>query len=282
MRAAVERKKLAAAGREAGEKKEGEREVKEGESLLDHLINYTEDETVLRDEILNILLAGRDTTTNSITFAIYMLSEHPSILQRLRQEVLDVVGETRRPTFEDMKDMKYLRAVINETLRLYPAVPFNARMTNKPVVLPGKYGNQPFYLPEGGRTAYSVFLMHRRKDLWGPDADEFDPDRFLDERLKKYLTPNPFIFLPFNAGPRICLGQQFAYHETSFFLIRLLQQFSSITHVADAQPPASRPPSTWAGAEGTKGRDKLRLKTYLTMSARGGCWVVLGEAGRDE
>ena len=50
--------------------------------------------------------------------------------------------------------------------------------------------------------------MHRRKDLWGPDAEEFDPDRFLDERLHKYLTPNPFIFLPFNGGPRICLGQQ--------------------------------------------------------------------------
>ena len=55
---------------------------------------------------------------------------------------------------------------------------------------------------------YSVFFMHRRKDLWGPDAEEFDPDRFLDERVKTYLTPNPFIFLPFNAGPRICLGQQ--------------------------------------------------------------------------
>ena len=50
--------------------------------------------------------------------------------------------------------------------------------------------------------------MHRRTDLWGPDALEFDPDRFLDDRLHKYLTPNPFIFLPFNAGPRICLGQQ--------------------------------------------------------------------------
>ena len=61
-------------------------------------------------------------TTNSITFAIYMLAENPQILARLRQEILETVGETRRPTFDDMKDMKYLRAVINETLRLYPAV----------------------------------------------------------------------------------------------------------------------------------------------------------------
>ena len=82
-------------------------------------------------------------------------------------------------------------------------------------------------LVDFSRSLYTVFLMHRRTDLWGPDGDfytrrigflstnqnpplalEFYPDRFLDERLHKYLTPNPFIFLPFNAGPRICLGQQ--------------------------------------------------------------------------
>lgn len=84
---------------------------------------------------------------------------------------------------------------------------------------------KPFYVPPKTRILVSVIGMHRRKDLWGPDgkdylpirssvtyiffsALEFDPDRFLDERLHKYLTPRPFIFLPFNAGPRICLGQQ--------------------------------------------------------------------------
>ncbi|KAH9483141.1 Cytochrome P450 monooxygenase 75 [Psilocybe cubensis] len=287
LRAAVERKRAAvAAGDEKGVGENGEkvaltadREVKDGESLLDHLINYTEDETVLRDEILNILLAGRDTTTNSITYAVYMLAEHPTVLHRLRAEILDKVGPTRRPTFEQVKEMRYLRAVINETLRLYPAVPFNIRSTAHPVILPGKYGNKPFYLPAGSKVPYSVLLMHRRKDLWGPDADVFDPDRFLDERLKKYVTPNPFIFLPFNAGPRICLGQQFAYHETSFFLIRLLQQFSNITHAYDAQPPASRPPADWlAGSEGPKGRDRIRMKSYMTMSVLGGCWVRMEEA----
>ncbi|CAA7268977.1 unnamed protein product [Cyclocybe aegerita] len=279
LRAAVERKRESADSSQEKKRLDGNREVKEGESLLDHLINYTEDETVLRDETLNILLAGRDTTANTITFAVYMLAEHPEIFRRLRQEILEKVGESRRPTFEDMKDMKYLRAFINETLRFYPAVPFNVRTTTQPVVLPGKYGGPPLYIPANTKNAYSVFMMHRRDDLWGPDADDFDPDRFLDERLKKYLTPNPFIFLPFNAGPRICLGQQFAYHETSFFLIRLLQQFSGIEHIVEAQPPASRPPASWKGAEGTKGRDNVRLKTYLTMAARDGCWVRLKEAG---
>ncbi|KIM42776.1 hypothetical protein M413DRAFT_444437 [Hebeloma cylindrosporum] len=266
MRAAVTKKQAQRGDTKQQAVLEKDREVKDGESLLEHLINYTEDETVLRDEILNILLAGRDTTTNSITFAIYMLAENPHILKRLRQEILDTVGETRRPTFDDMKDMN----------------PFNIRTTSKPVILPGKYGGPPLYIPAHTKSPYSVFMMHRRKDLWGPDANIFDPDRFLDERLRKYLTPNPFIFLPFNAAPRICLGQQLAYHETSFFLIRLLQQFSSISHIYDAQPPESRPPAEWMGAEGTKGRDKIRIKTYMTMSVMGGCWVKLEEANPAE
>ncbi|KAJ2930675.1 hypothetical protein H1R20_g6407, partial [Candolleomyces eurysporus] len=277
--AAVQRKREAAAEQEDVEMKgKSEGEVLENESLLDHLINYTDDENVLRDETLNILLAGRDTTTNSITYALYMLSKHPDVLQKLRQEVLEKVGESRRPTFEDMKDMKYLRAVINETLRLYPAVPFNIRSSNQPVVLPGKNGSPPRYIPARTKVGYSVFLMHRRHDLWGPDADKFDPDRFLDDRVKTYITPNPFIFLPFNAGPRICLGQQFAYHETSFFLIRLLQQFTNLKHVPEAQPTSSLPPPEWKLASGTKGTDDFRIKSYLTMSAMGGCWLSMEEA----
>ena len=109
-------------------------------------------------------------------------------------------------------------------------------------------------------------------------ALEFDPERFLDERHKKCVGKNPFIFIPFNAGPRICLGQQFAYHEVSFFLIRLLQQFSSITHDLVAQPPEHRPPAAWKGSDGPKGRDKIRMKTTVTMSAEGGCWMRMEEA----
>ncbi|KAF8350986.1 cytochrome P450 [Amanita rubescens] len=259
----------------------GDREVKEGETLLDHLINYTDDQIVLRDETLNILLAGRDTTANTITYAAYLLAEHPKVLEQLRKEVLETVGETRRPTYDDVKNMKYMRAVINETLRLFPAVPFNMRATTTATVWPSKDGERPFYIPANTKTPYSVFLMHRRKDLWGPDAESFDPDRFLDDRQRKYLTPNPFIFLPFNAGPRICLGQQFAYNETSFFLIRLLQQFSSITLVPDAQPPEARPPKEWAVCPGRKGEEKVRIKTYLTMSVLGGLWVKLEEAKND-
>lgn len=109
-------------------------------------------------------------------------------------------------------------------------------------------------------------------------ADEFDPDRFLDERLHKYLTPKPFIFLPFNAGPRICLGQQFAYNEMSFMLIRLLQSFSSITLHPEAQHPDTLPPADWAHAEGRKSRERFWPKVHLTIYAHGGLWVRMTEA----
>lgn len=112
---------------------------------------------------------------------------------------------------------------------------------------------------------YSVFAMQRRTDLWGPDAEEFDPDRFIDHRVKEYLTKNPFIFLPFNAGPRICLGQQFAYNEVSCMLIKLLQTFSSFSFAKDAQPSWSHPPAAWKEAEGRKATEEFFPKSHLTM-----------------
>jgi len=123
--------------------------------------------------------------------------------------------------------------------------------------------------------------MHRRTDYWGPDANEFDPDRFLDGRVAKYLAPNPFIFLPFNAGPRICLGQQFAYNEMSFFLIRLVQNFSAMELVPGAQPPGSLPPKEWAGAPGRKGIERFRPAMHLTLYVKGGLWLNMTEAEHD-
>jgi len=96
------------------------------------------DPVILRDEIMNLAVAGRDTTASILTFTVYMLSQHPDILRRLREEILIKIGSSRRPTYDDFRDMKYLRAVLNgalskscqnfpltamvETLRLYPPV----------------------------------------------------------------------------------------------------------------------------------------------------------------
>ncbi|GJJ08896.1 hypothetical protein Clacol_003116 [Clathrus columnatus] len=273
---AIENKKPKSKGGDAqAEKLEGP------ETLLSHLVQETDDIDIIRDEVINIMLAGRDTTASTLTFILYCLSQHPDILATLRHEILTKIG-LNRPTFDDLKECKYLRAVINETLRLYPPVPFNVRTSINSVTLNAKDGGKPYYVPANCSVSYSVFIMHRRKDLWGPDALEYDPNRFLDERVHKvYLTPNPFIFLPFNAvktndilqGPRICLGQQFAYNETSFVLVRLLQAFDTITLDVDAQPSDSKPSPEWKGRPGVPRDEKIWMKAHLTLYAYKGLWL---------
>ena len=102
-------------------------------------------------------------------------------------------------------------------------------------------------------------------------ALKFDPDRFLDERLHKYLMPNPFIFCPFNAGPRICIGQQFAYHEATFFLVRLMQRFTGFRL---DQETNNKPPAEWATGDGTQPMEKIHPLSYLTMCVKA-CTILL-------
>ncbi|KAJ7580158.1 cytochrome P450 [Mycena floridula] len=247
----------------------------EADTFIDQLVNHTQDVQVIQDELINILVASRDTTAALLTFTIYMLAEHPEMAKRLRQEILAQMGPTRQPTFDDIKAMKYLRAFLNETLRLYPPVPINSRTSKHQTTLPNPDGSLLF-VPAKTRVIYMPFWIHRREDLWGPDALLFDPDRFLDERLHKYLVPNPFIYIPFHAGPRICLGQQFAYNEASFFLVRLLQSFSGFKLAPEAQAPGSLPPAEWEPSPGTtKGTEKVMLKTTFTLAVQDGMWVKL-------
>lgn len=164
--------------------------------------------------------------------------------------------------------MRYLRAVLNEVLRIWPPVPFNGRTSCEDVLWPAQQpGEKPIFVPAGTLCTYSVFVMHRRKDLWGEDADDFDPMRFLDERVK-FQTVKPYIFVPFNAGPRICLGQQFAYNEAGYFLVRLLQRFASVEL---KQPVEARPP--WAQDK----EDEVWMRSHLTLFAHGGVWVHMDQ-----
>ncbi|KAH9900019.1 cytochrome P450 monooxygenase pc-3 [Cubamyces lactineus] len=261
-----------------GEKDLDEKESQDDETLLDQLVKQTSDRAILHDETLNILLAGRDTTAAALTFGVYLLCQHPAVMKRLREEILEHVGPARRPTYEDIRNMKYLRAFLNETLRLYPPVPFDIRFSINEGILPNPDPQgKPIYIPPKTAISYSIFNMHRDAKHWGPTADQFDPDRFLDERVGKYLVPNPFIFLPFNGGPRICLGQQFAYNEMSFFMIRLLQNFSSVSLDLTAQPPDTLPPAEWKEAPGRKGKEQIFPKSHFTLYAHGGLWVKMEE-----
>lgn len=179
--------------------------------FLHELVSQTSDTIKIRSELLNILLAGRDTTASLLSNVWFELSNRPEIWTRLQREVVDSLdGES--PTFEKLKDMKYLRAVLNESLRLYPVVPENDRQAEVDTVLPvggGKDGKSPVFVAKGQIVHWSLYTMHRRKDLYGEDAECFIPERWLDRGEKKGLRVG-WEYLPFNGGPRICIGRRFA------------------------------------------------------------------------
>ncbi|KAF8317441.1 cytochrome P450 monooxygenase pc-3 [Clavulina sp. PMI_390] len=249
--------------------------IEEDMTLLDYLVLQTDDRAIIRDSLMNMLVAGRDTTACLLTFATYLLSQHPDVLAKLRAEILDIIGPTTPPTSGTLRELKYLRAVLNETLRLFPPVPLDYRETIEADVWTDD-GGKRWFIPAGTETCYSVMHMQRDKDLWGEDALMFDPMRWIDERLSK-LTANPFIFLPFNAGPRICLGQQFAYNEASFLLVRLLQTFGTITLRPDAQPHGTVANflGKWDLKAGRNGIEKVWPRSHLIMYVEGGMWGVM-------
>jgi len=189
---------------------------------LEELAKAGYSEKKIQDELLNILLAGRDTTASLLAHLWHILARRPDVFKKLRAEVLSL-GD-KEPSFEQIKEMKYLQYCLNEALRIHPIVPMNSRAALKDTSLPlggGPDGKSPIFVPKGTQINYQVWVMHRRKDLYGEDADEFKPERW------ETLRPS-WQFLPFNGGPRICIGQQFALTEASYTTIRLLQALSSI------------------------------------------------------
>jgi cytochrome P450 len=177
--------------------------------FLDELLTTIPDHIRIRSELLNILVAGRDTTASLLSNLLWILSRYPAIQSRLRREIIDVVGD-EVPSWQQLKDMKYLRALMNESQRMYPVVPSNSREAAADTTLPrggGEDESAPVFVPKGTWLTYHPIAMHRRKDIYGEDAEEFKPERWLDgEHEGEALRPG-WGYLPFSGGPRVCIGQ---------------------------------------------------------------------------
>lgn len=212
-----------ALNKDVGEK-ELEKGVKEGYVFLDELVQRTRDPIELRSQLLNILLAGRDTTASLLGWLFHYLIRNPEVLAKLRRAVLDDFGTYDNPeevTFAKLKGCQYLQHSLSEALRLEPVVPSNSRRAVKDTTLPtggGPDGKSPVFIKKGTNVAYTVYIMHRNPAIWGEDAQEFRPERWVGHK-------HAFDFLPFNAGPRICIGQQFALTSAGYCAVRLLQRF---------------------------------------------------------
>lgn len=208
-----------------------------GYSLLDALIESTRDPDELRDQILGLLLAGRDTTASLLSWTVLLLARHPDKFAKLRTALLEDFGpytaDTSNITFESLKSCRYLQLTLREALRLYDPSPANVRFAARDTTLPrggGPDGKAPIFVPKGKTVSFVLHLLHRRKDLWGPDADEFKPERWEKRKMD-------WNFVPFSGGPRICIGQQYALTEAGYLIVRMLQRSEKIEWLGGADEP---------------------------------------------
>ncbi|KAF3682131.1 Cytochrome 97B3, chloroplastic, partial [Capsicum annuum] len=202
------------------------------------------DDRQLRDDLMTMLIAGHETTAAVLTWAVFLLAQHPDKMKKAQSEIDAVLGQGRT-TFESLKELEYLRLIVVESLRLYPQPPLLIRRSLKSDKLPGGYnGDKDGYeIPAGTDVFLSVYNLHRSPYFWDK-PNEFEPERFLVQRESQgiegwagfdpsrspgALYPNEiisdFAFLPFGGGPRKCVGDQFALMESTIALAMLLQKF---------------------------------------------------------
>jgi len=198
--------------------------------LLTLLLNSVDEEDgrgmdleQLHHEVLNICIGAYETTTNTLSWACYLLARHPWAEARLHAEVDAVLGERLVPVVEDLPRLAYTRMVVDEALRLYsPAYMFMRRARVADVVGGCR-------IPAGSNVLISSYLVHRHPDFW-PDPERFDPERFTPASVAK--RPR-HAYLPFGGGMRVCIGKHFALTELTLVLATLARSHRLVS------PPGS-------------------------------------------
>ncbi|TLD30520.1 hypothetical protein PspLS_02442 [Pyricularia sp. CBS 133598] len=166
--------------------------------------------------LLNFLSAGHETTTGVMTWGSYVLATHPRIQDRLRAEVEALLKESPRPSYSDIERMKYMHNFVREVLRLYSPAVATYREAAKDVTICGTV------IPKGTHLVLCPSVCNKSKRIWGADADEFVPERW--EKLEGEAA-TPYSMMTFLAGPRQCIGKQYALQEVKVLLIEVLSKF---------------------------------------------------------
>lgn len=217
-----------------------EKKSREGYTFMYELVKDNRDPVVLRDQILNLMLAGRSTTGSLLLSTFFELARNPPVWEKLKDEIRQHfgTGETKEElaliTFENLKRCTYLRWVLNEALRMYPPVAKNLREALKDTTLPkggGPDGESPILIRKKSLVVFHIYAVQRLEKYYGKDAHIFRPERWA------LLSKIGWAFMPFSSGPRICLGQQFALTEASYITVRLAQMFSNIESHDSTYPP---------------------------------------------
>ncbi|EOA26875.1 hypothetical protein CARUB_v10022968mg [Capsella rubella] len=192
---------------------------KQHDDLLSRFIKKKEtySDEILQRVALNFILAGRDTSSVALSWFFWLITQHPTIEYKILREICTVLIETRGDdvvswtdeplSCEELDRLVYLKAALSETLRLYPSVPEDSKRAVKDDVLP-----DGTFVPAGSSVTYSIYSAGRMKSTWGEDCLEFKPERWISQSDGgRFINHDPFKFVAFNAGPRICLGKDLAY-----------------------------------------------------------------------
>jgi cytochrome P450 / NADPH-cytochrome P450 reductase len=201
-----------------------------GTDLLGHMLvgtdkqgNRLPDHNIIA-QCVTFLVAGHETTSGLLSFAISYLLKHPEVVARAQEEIDRVLGTdpSAPPTVAQVQQLAYIRQILDETLRLWPTAPAFTRQARQATTV-GGWG--PF---SPGQSVIALTpMLHRLPEIWGDDAEEFNPEHFDPER-RDALPPNAF--RPFGSGQRACIGRQFAMQEATLVLGMLMQRFDFVDH----------------------------------------------------
>lgn len=198
--------------------------------MLDMLVNAVDDDghgltdLEIRDQMVTFIVAGHETVASALTWAWALMAAHPGWQVRAQEEV-DRVLDGRLPGAADVTALPITRAILDEALRLYPPAWLITRASLEETGLDG------WQVPSGALIIMSPWLLHRHPDLW-ERPDVFDPARFLDGQTERWA------FIPYGAGPRLCIGRDFANLEGTLMLAVILQRFTLAFPPGGAIPPA--------------------------------------------
>ncbi|OVA02907.1 Cytochrome P450 [Macleaya cordata] len=184
----------------------------------------------LRDICVNIILAGRDTSSVALSWFFWLLDQNPTVANRILKEIHGIIAERENTNkeeskngsvvfrHEEVKKMDYLQAALSESLRLYPSVPLD----QKEVVEDDEFPDGTI-LKKGTKVVYVIYAMGRMESIWGKDCREYRPDRWL--RDGQFTSESAYKFTAFNGGPRLCLGKDFAYYQMKFVAASIIYRY---------------------------------------------------------
>lgn len=187
-----------------------------------HGMQMTSDDIIA--QVFIFFLAGFDTSSRLMCFTSHVLSHHPDIQDRLRQEVDHILEQEQGIiSYETLTRMKYMDMVLSETLRLYPPSPLTDRVCVKPYELPSWSEESKSFVVQPDTSLWiPIYGFHRDPNFF-PDPEQFDPERFNDENK---VNIKPYTYMPFGLGPRKCIGERFALMETKILIVQLLRHFN--------------------------------------------------------